>query len=47
MNSDPPEEIKQAYMESLDPALTQLRDRFNECTFAKKKVKTFSPIANE
>jgi len=47
INSNPPEEIKQSYVESVGPTLTQLRGLFDDCTFAKKKVKIYSPINNE
>ena len=47
MNSNPPEEIEQAYVGTVEPALTQLRGRFGNFAFAKKKVKNFSPITNE
>ena len=47
MNVNLPEEIKQASVESVDPSLTQLRGRFDNRTFAKRKVKTYNSIAND
>ena len=38
MNNNTPEEMKQAYVGSVDPALTQLRGRFDNCNFDNKKV---------
>ena len=45
--SNPTEEIKKASLELVNPALMQLKGRFGNCTFAKKKVKTYTPITNE
>ena len=38
INRNPPEETKQAYVESIEPALMKLRGRFDNCTFSKKKL---------
>ena len=47
MNSNPAEETNQACVETVDPAPMQLRGRFDNCTFAKRKVKTYNSITNE
>ena len=47
MESNPIKEIKKASLELVNPALMQLKDRFGNCTFDKRKVKTYTPITNE
>ena len=47
MESDHTEEIKEAYVEVVNPTLTQLRGRFINCVFAKKKIQTHVPISKE
>ena len=44
---NPPEQTKQAHAKSVDPAIMKLRGLFDNCSFANKKVKTFSAITNE
>ena len=40
------DEIKEAYVEIVKPALTQLRGQFGNCVFAKKKTQTHTQISN-
>ena len=47
MESDHTEEIKEAYVEVVKPGLSQLRGRFENCMFAKKKIRTHTPLSNE
>ena len=47
MQSNPTEEIKKAYVEAVKPALTQLRGRFGNFEFSKKKTHIHTPISNE
>ena len=47
MESNPQEEIKKAYVDSVTPELAQLRGRFGNFSFTKNKIQTHAPIINE
>lgn len=47
MQSDVNQVIKDACIESIEPALTQSRGRFGNCAYSKKKMQTRAPISNE